>query len=76
MGKSTEKSAVLQGKKPLRTGEKVAKIQVMKFLALGLGVVLYLPDLGIHNSYSQLSYFRALIRITVTVTVIIFPGIN
>ena len=29
-----------------------------------------------HNYYSQFSYFRALIRITVTVTVIIFPGIN
>ena len=28
---------------------------------------------GSHNYYSQLSYFRALIRITVTV--IIFPGI-
>ena len=31
-----------------------------------------------HNYYSQLSYFRALIRITVTVTatIIVFPGIN
>ena len=32
------KSAVLQGKKPWRTGEKVAKIQAMIVLALGLGV--------------------------------------
>ena len=29
-----------------------------------------------HNYYSQLSYSRELISITVTVTVIIFPGIN
>ena len=29
-----------------------------------------------HNYYSQLSYFSELISITVTVTVIIFPGIN
>ena len=31
---------------------------------------------GVHNDYSQLSYFGELIRVTVTVTVIIFPAIS
>ena len=35
---------MLQRKTPLRTGDKVAKIQVLIFLLEGLGVVLYLPN--------------------------------
>ena len=31
---------------------------------------------GVHNDYSQLCYFWELIRVTVTVTVIIFPVIT
>ena len=40
-----KKSAVLQGKRPWRTGEKVAKIQTV-FLALRSGVVLHLLKMG------------------------------
>ena len=47
-----------------------------RFYAISSGHIAVAIYLGVHNHYSQLSYFGELFRVTGTVTVIIFPVIN
>ena len=53
-----QKSAALQGTRPWRTGERVAKIQMLLFLALRSELVLYLPIRGFVSCDSAATWMR------------------
>ena len=57
MGTIHTKSAVLQGKRPRRTGEKVAQNTGIDFLALRLGVVLDLLRFAILGCFREFGVF-------------------